>query len=96
MYTITQLMSATSRLEVLIVLGDFDRSGGGSMELVAWELLSTPAVIAPLWEDMLQQGLLHPAGVDPINGEQMFRLTAAGRAELRDADLRDQRRSPGS
>jgi hypothetical protein len=90
------LMSATSRLEVLIVLGDFDRTGGGSMELVAWELLSTPTVIAPVWEEMLAQQLIAPSGVDALSGEQMFRLTAAGRAELRDADLRDQRRSPGT
>jgi hypothetical protein len=63
---------------VLEVLTDFDDLGGASLSLVAWELFVEEERVAGAWEQMLADGLLKPAGRDPANDEQLWRLTAGG------------------
>jgi DNA-binding PadR family transcriptional regulator len=82
-------MSAINRMDVLYVLSDFDRSGGGSRELVAWELLVTPGALEPVWTAMLADGLIQSAAADEYTGELMVRLTAQGWDALRRIDFRD-------
>jgi hypothetical protein len=63
---------------VLEVLADFDGLGGASLSLVAWELFVEPDRVVDAWEQMLADGLLKPAGVDPADDGQLWRLTAGG------------------
>lgn len=63
---------------VLTVIGEFDKSGGASVGLVAWELCVDEPLVAGAWEQARTAGLIAPAGYD--QHEQLWRLTAAGRA----------------
>lgn len=77
-------MSQTSVQQVLEVLGEFDQSGGASFGLVAWELSVDEERILDAWEQAQADGLIKPAGNDPLDGEQVWRLTVGGWAALRD------------
>ena len=63
---------------VLAVVADFDDLGGASRSLVAWKLFVEEERVAAAWEQMLADGLLKPAGHDPADDEQLWRLTAGG------------------
>jgi hypothetical protein len=63
---------------LLEVLADFDDLGGASLSLVAWELFVERERVADAWEQMLADGLLKPAGRDPADDGQLWRLTAGG------------------
>ena len=65
--------------EVLAVLADFDRFGGSSVALIAWELGAPEESVADLASQAAKEGLLRPSGVDPVSGEDMWRLTGLGR-----------------
>lgn len=69
---------------VLEVVGNFEKSGGASLGLVAWELSVGEAQVADAWEQAQAEELLQPAARDKIHDEQLWRLTAAGWA-ARDA-----------
>jgi hypothetical protein len=71
-------MDGISVRQVLEVLADFDGLGGASLRLVAWELFVEEQRVAKAWEQMLAGGLLKPAGRDPADDEQLWRLTAGG------------------
>jgi hypothetical protein len=80
-------MSAVTRLDVLAVLGDFDRAGGASLNLLAWELVRSPELVASTWDAAEAEGLIRAVGADPRTGELIFRLTAGGWEEVRRTDL---------
>jgi len=61
---------------VLEVVGEFDRSGGASVGLVAWELCIDERLVLHAWERASTAGLIAPAGKD--QHEQLWRLTPAG------------------
>jgi hypothetical protein len=71
-------MDGISVRMVLKVVADFDDLGGASASLVAWELFVEEERVAAAWEQMLADGLLKPAGRDPGDDEQRWRLTAGG------------------
>ena len=64
--------------QVLATLSVFDRFGGASLELIAWEFGVAPSTIADVWDRLRDDGLLRPAGEDPATGEPMYRLSAGG------------------
>ncbi len=68
---------------LLEVLADFDGHGGASLGLVAWELWATEQQVKGAWNRAQDAGWLHPAGVDPVYDEQLWRLTPAGWAAYR-------------
>ena len=70
--------------QVLEVVGDFDESGGANVSLAAWELSVEEQRVARAWEQAVAEGLLRRAGRDRLDGERLWRLTAAGWA-ARDA-----------
>jgi hypothetical protein len=74
-------MRVRTRLDVIAVLNDFDGMGGGSVELVAWELGCSPGALAGVWETMVSDGVITAIGPDVVTGELMFRLTAIGHDE---------------
>jgi GAF domain len=67
---------------VLSVLLDFDRFGGGSAELVAWELGTSEELISRLWPRLVHDELIEPAESDDIAGEGMWQLTDLGRGSV--------------
>jgi diguanylate cyclase (GGDEF)-like protein len=67
--------------DVLEVLAQFDQSGGASIELIAWELNSSSALVAKSWSQAIREGLITRAGTDPGTGEQMWRLSDHGRGD---------------
>lgn len=71
---------------VLDVLQDFDDLGGGSLELVAWELGVEEGALAPAWSTAIDEALLKPAGRDMIYGEEMWRITERGRQARQTSD----------
>ena len=77
-------MSQISVHQVLEVVGDFDQTGGASLGLVAWELSLDEECALYAWEQAQADGLIKPAGNDPLHGEQMWRLTVGGWAAQRD------------
>jgi hypothetical protein len=77
-------MSHISVQKVLEVVGDFDQTGGASLGLVAWELSVDEERVIDAFEQAQADGLIKPAGNDPLHGEQMWRLTVGGWAALRD------------
>jgi hypothetical protein len=82
-------MDGISVRVVLDVLAEFDDLGGASPSLVAWELFVEEERVADAWEQMLADGLLKPAGRDPGDDEQLWRLTAGGwaaRGEYRERE----------
>jgi hypothetical protein len=68
---------------MLEVVGEFDQSGGASLGLVAWELSVEEEQVLEAWEQAQADGLLKPAGEDPLDSEQRWRLTVGGWAALR-------------
>jgi diguanylate cyclase (GGDEF)-like protein len=77
---------------VLTVVRDFEALGGASLGLVAWELDVEEATVATAWNQAQAGGLLEPAGIDPVHGEEMSRLTALGWTELGVSPDGDRRR----
>jgi diguanylate cyclase (GGDEF)-like protein len=77
---------------VLGVVRDFEASGGASIGLVAWELSVDEALVAPAWDRAVADGQLARQGVDPVNDEELWGLTAAGWALLGVSPDTDRRR----
>jgi hypothetical protein len=67
---------------VLGVVRDFESSGGASLGLVAWELSVEEEHVGAAWGRAVADALLAPLGVDPINLEELWRLTERGWEEL--------------
>ncbi len=65
--------------DILEVLAAFDDFGGGSLGLVAWEFGRVEEAVSPAWARAIEEGLLEPAGTDPVYGEEMWRLSERGR-----------------
>jgi hypothetical protein len=65
---------------VLEVLADFDRFGGASVELTAWELDVDHSQVIAAWTTAGDDGLMERCGSDVVDGleEEMWRLTDAG------------------
>ncbi len=78
------MMIVISKPDLLAVLGDFDESGGASQDLAAWELSVEPSEIADSWRAIRAGNLVRYVGEDPMTSEPMYRLTAAGWADLHD------------
>ncbi len=66
---------------VLEVAAEFD-AYGVSCGFVAWELCESEAAIRPAWREAERSGMLEPFGKDGAHNEQLWRLTARGRAKL--------------
>ena len=81
---LTSPIDGSSVRLVLEVLADFDDLGGASPNLVAWELFVEEQRVADAWEQMPADGLLKPAGRDPADDEQLWRLTPGGWAGRRE------------
>ena len=71
-------MDGISVRQVLEVVADLDELGGANRSLVAWELFVDEERVVAAWEQMLADGLLRPAGHDPADDAQLWRLTAGG------------------
>jgi len=69
--------------QVLETVGEFDRCGGASVGLVAWELSVGEHRVANAWTAARGRGLIRPASVERASGEQLWRLTADGWSALR-------------
>jgi len=69
--------------ELLETVGEFDRCGGASVGLVAWELSVEEHRVATAWGAARARGLISPASVERASGEQLWRLTADGWSALR-------------
>jgi hypothetical protein len=87
-------MSQISVQKVLEVVGDFDQTGGASLGLVAWELSIDEERVIDAWEQAQANGLIKPAGNDPLHCEQIWRLTVGGWAALRDGTPRQRLSAP--
>ena len=72
-------MHSSDVRSVVDVVYEFDRFGGASLELVAWELSLPDDALAPGWEEALRRGFLELAGIDDVDGKQTYRLTELGR-----------------
>jgi diguanylate cyclase (GGDEF)-like protein len=66
-------------VDVLDVLVRFDEFGGASVQLAAWELGVDERQVVAAWQRAIREGLLEPAGTELALGEEMWRLTDAGR-----------------
>jgi hypothetical protein len=75
---------SASVADVLIVLADFDRFGGGTLGLIAWELGRRAEDLGAAWDEVVRDGLARESGVD-VDGETSWRLTEQG--HQRRADL---------
>jgi hypothetical protein len=66
---------------VIEVVGEFEESGGTSLELAAWELGVDERELETVWSLAIDYGLLEPCGINRVDGrdEQMWRLTDGGR-----------------
>jgi len=69
--------------QLLETIGDFDRSGGASLGLIAWELSVEEQRVANTLNVARARGLINPASVDRVSAEQLWRLTADGWSALR-------------
>ena len=69
--------------QLLETIGEFDRYGGASPGLVAWELSVEEHHVANAWNAARARGLIKPASVERASGEQLWRLTADGWSALR-------------
>jgi len=67
-----------STRSVLAVLADFDKLGGGSAGLVAWELCVAEPDVAAAWADAIKHGWITSAGRDRTHDEEIWRLTSTG------------------
>lgn len=65
--------------DVLLVLAEFDRFGGSSFELIAWELGVAEDEVIRVGSRAFEKGFVKRAGTDPVTGEDMWRLTGSGR-----------------
>jgi hypothetical protein len=71
-------MKKISEQGLLDVVAEFDRLGGASLGLVAWELVVAESDVIETWDTAIAAGWLEPAGRDGVFGEQLWRLTADG------------------
>ena len=69
--------------QVLETIGEFDRFGGASLGLVAWELSVEEHRMVSAWNAARARGLIKPASVERASGERLWRLTADGWRALR-------------
>ncbi len=74
--------------DVLEAVDDF---GTASLGLIAWELLSSEELIAPIWRLALDQQMLRPTGASDLD-EPTYQLTLVGRMRLRELRQRSARR----
>jgi len=58
--------------EILDTIHEF---GTASLELVAWELSLSEAVLQPAWYQAVERRLIESAGLNPGTDEQMYRLS---------------------
>ena len=70
---------AVSLQSVLDVLADFDRLGGASLQLVAWELDVDEGAVWVAWSQVIDDCLIEHSGTDHVLGEKMWRLSERGR-----------------
>ena len=70
---------AISARGLLDVMADFDRFGGASIELVAWELYIEESAVSAAWSWAIADGQLERSGTDEVLGEETWRLTTWGR-----------------
>lgn len=81
-----QIPSPVSLRQLLEVVAEFDRYGGASLGLVAWELCVEEQLVAAAWQRAARDGLIAPAGRD--HQEQLWRLGPAGWAAAANAAAR--------
>ena len=55
---------------------------GANLRLVAWELSVEERRVGDGWEQAVNEGLVKVAGRDPVNDEELWRLTPGGRSVL--------------
>ena len=67
-------------------MADFDRFGGASIELVAWELCIEKSAVSAAWSRAIADGLLERFGTDEVRGEETWRLTSRGRRAYERSD----------
>jgi len=63
-------------------LADFDKHGGASVTLVAWDLCVEDYQLLELWQQATRDGLIRPSGSD--QQQILYRLTPAGWAAYDD------------
>jgi hypothetical protein len=61
---------------VIESLADFDKHGGASVGLVAWDLCLEPEHLTDVLQQAACDGLIQPAGHD--HQQRLYRLTPAG------------------
>jgi hypothetical protein len=81
-----QIPSPVSLQQLLDVVAEFDRHGGASLGLIAWELCVKEQRVAAAWQRATRDGLIAPAGRD--RQEQAWRLSPAGWAVAANAAAR--------
>jgi hypothetical protein len=69
---------AVSVHSLLDVVAEFDRFGGASLELVAWELSIEESAVSAVWSRAIADGLLERSGTEEVPGEETWRLTTWG------------------
>jgi hypothetical protein len=74
--------------DVLEAVDDF---GTASFGLIAWELLSSEELVAPIWRLALDQHMLRATGASDLD-EPTYQLTLVGRMRLRELRQRSARR----
>jgi hypothetical protein len=77
---------AVSVRSLLDVVAEFDRFGGASLELVAWELSIEESAVSAAWSRAIADGLLERSGTDEVPGEDTWRLTTLGRRAYEGSD----------
>ncbi len=75
------IVSVKDVLEVMREFEPFEPAGVGT-GLIAWELHTHEATIAPLVNQALAGRMIEAAGRDHRSGDQLWQLTAIGRASL--------------
>jgi hypothetical protein len=58
------MLGPVSLQQVLEVVAEFDRCGGASLGLVAWEVCVDEHLVAHAWRQAINDGLIRPAGRD--------------------------------
>jgi hypothetical protein len=84
-------MNTISVHRLLEVLAGFDKHGGASPGLVAWELFVDEQNVKAVWDHAVAEGWLMPAGRDLAHDEQLYQLTLSGWAALRERSPKAQR-----
>jgi hypothetical protein len=72
----------TSLALLLEVVGEFEKFGGASVELAAWEVDVSEASVARSVSDAIDRGLLRDNGLDGQSGERMWQLSELGQRGL--------------